>query len=215
MRDLNKTKKSDARSAILNAARDALAAGDGALEMNDVAKRADVSVGLAYHYFGSKAGLVTAIISEFYDRYDAIANQRPEKGLAWAVGERRRLDALIDFLYDAEDAPLMLAKLSGDAQVVAAETARRDALVDLSAINIRRGQAAGELPANLDPEIAAAVIIGGFRLAMSRALAAAERPDRQRLADSLWRFVQGALGIETATNDMNETAARQTPLKAS
>lgn len=210
-----KSRKQDARSAILQAARDALAAGDGALEMGDVAKRAGVSVGLAYHYFGSKAGLVTALIAGFYDRYDAVANQRADKALPWAARERARLDALIDFLYAADDAPLMLAKLSGDAQVIAAEAARRDALVNLSARNIAQGQADGELPEDIDPDIAGAAIIGGFRLAMSRALAAEQRPDRKRLSDSLWRFIEGALGLENATNDKRRRAARQSARKAS
>ena len=45
---------------ILAAAEEILREGDGALEMSQVAGKAGVSVGLAYHYFGSKAGMLGA-----------------------------------------------------------------------------------------------------------------------------------------------------------
>ncbi len=59
---------------ILAAAEMILREGDGELEMGQVADQAGVSVGLAYHYFGSKSGMLSAIIHAFYDRYNQVAN---------------------------------------------------------------------------------------------------------------------------------------------
>ena len=46
---------------LIRAAQDELIQTRGLLEMQAVAKRAKVSVGLAYHHFGSKAGLIALV----------------------------------------------------------------------------------------------------------------------------------------------------------
>ena len=48
--------------------------------MQAVAKRAQVSVGLAYHHFGSKAGLIAAVVEAFYSRLDEVVFKRREAG---------------------------------------------------------------------------------------------------------------------------------------
>ena len=111
----------DTRSRILEAARAAFVDGRGDFEMGDVAERAGVSVGLAYHYFKSKAGLVSALIDDFYDRYDAVVNQRFDDIASWPEREYRRVSEAVGFLFDDPVAPIMLGRLSGSAQVVAAE----------------------------------------------------------------------------------------------
>ena len=50
---------------LIRAAQEELIQGRGLLEMQAVAKRAKVSVGLAYHHFGSKAGLIAAVVEAF------------------------------------------------------------------------------------------------------------------------------------------------------
>ena len=50
------------RERLLSAAQEELIEGQGHLEMQAVARRAQVSVGLAYHHFGSKAGLIAAVV---------------------------------------------------------------------------------------------------------------------------------------------------------
>jgi AcrR family transcriptional regulator len=188
----------DARSRILDAAAAALVEGDGEIEMGDVARRAGASIGLAYHYFASKAGLLSALISAFYDRYDAVVNQRFEGSIAWPVREYRRLCAAIDFLYRDPVAPIMLGRLSGNAQVVAAEAARQRAMIELAAHNIADGQKRGHISADLDPAIAGAAIIGGVRQATAQALAARDRPPPDRLVEQLWSFISGALALDAA-----------------
>jgi AcrR family transcriptional regulator len=64
------------RERLLCAAQEELTQGQGHLEMQAVARRARVSVGLAHHHFGSKAGLIAAVVEEFYSRLDTAAFQR-------------------------------------------------------------------------------------------------------------------------------------------
>ncbi|NOJ39697.1 helix-turn-helix transcriptional regulator [Bradyrhizobium sp. WSM 1791] len=61
------------RERLLRAAEKELIRSHGHLEMQAVAKRAQVSVGLAYHRFGSKAGLIAAVVEAFYSRLDEVA----------------------------------------------------------------------------------------------------------------------------------------------
>ncbi len=69
MSDQTLTRRGEAtRARLLEAAMAELVERDGALEVASVAARADVSVGLLYRYFGSKAGLVAAVVADFYDR---------------------------------------------------------------------------------------------------------------------------------------------------
>ena len=62
------------RERLVRAAQEKLIQSHGHLEMQPVAKRAKVSVGLAYHHFGSKAGLIAAVVEEFYNRLDGVVN---------------------------------------------------------------------------------------------------------------------------------------------
>ena len=60
------------RDRLIQAASEALVAGDGNFELRHEARRAGVSVGLTYHRFGSKAGLVAAVVDRFYDELQAV-----------------------------------------------------------------------------------------------------------------------------------------------
>lgn len=189
------TKGADARRRILEAAEAALLENDGAIEMSDVAKRAGVSTGLAYHYFASKAGLLATLINEFYDRYDAVANQRMDGAEAWPLRERRRLQAIVDFLYADPFAPVVFGRMAGTSEVVAADVARQRDMIALSAENIANGQRAGHIPADLDPAVAGAAIIGGVRQAAAMALSSTPPPEKSRFADQLWSFIAGAVRL--------------------
>ena len=187
----------DSRDAILAAARGALEAGGGQIEMNDVARRAGVSVGLAYHYFGSKAGLVSALVTDFYDRYDAVVNRRYDDTGGWGARERKRLTEAVRFLFSDTVAPVMLSRLSASAEVVAVEAERRAAIISLGVANIREGQTRGDVPAHVDAEMASAFLNGGIRQAIAAALSAADAPDADAFAEKAWGFVARALAMET------------------
>src|SRR3712207_6542902 len=100
-------KRGTGRAALLAAAAEELWEREGALEVASVAARAGVSVGLIYRHFGSKAGLLTAIVEDFYARLDdAIADAG---GATWAERERARTDLSVRFHYDDPLAPVIIA----------------------------------------------------------------------------------------------------------
>ena len=79
------------RQRLLEAAARELVERDGILEVEGVARRAGVSVGLIYRYFDSKAGLVGAVVEDFYDRYDrSVMEPNPVPRAGWPKRERER-----------------------------------------------------------------------------------------------------------------------------
>jgi hypothetical protein len=61
--------------------------------------------------------------------------------------------------------------------------------------NLRAGQRDGVIPADLDPRLTIALMIGGIRQALIGALTSSHRPDRDDLTDKIWIFVAGALRL--------------------
>lgn len=184
-----------ASARLVDAAAAALIANDGALEMADVAMRAGVSAGLAYHYFGSKSGLVSAVVETFYDRYDAVTNRRMNPRESWAIRERRRLEEVIGFLYTDPLAPVVFGRLGRAPEVAAVEAGRLRTMIELAAHNIENGQRSGEIAADVDPIIAGAAILGGIRQASALALETPGRISPKALADNLWTFIAGAVRL--------------------
>ena len=180
----------------MKAAEACLVAGEGDFEMSDVARQAGVSEGLAYHYFGSKAGLLTALVEDFYDRYAAIGNARYDGDIPWAVREKARLKAVIDFLYADPLADVVLGKMGRTAQVANVEAARRHEMIELAGRNIRDGIRRGQISASIDPNIAGAAVAGAIRQAFNYVMASGKRPSPRALAEQLWKLIAGALELE-------------------
>ena len=194
-----------ARDRIVAAALKALVEGDGEFEIGDVARRARVSVGLAYHYFGSKAGLIAVLITDFHNRHEAVVNQGFGKSLPWPVREKARLKANIDFLYSDPVAPVMMGKLGSSAEVNAIDTGRRAAMVEMAARNIAQGQRHGFIAADIDPKVAAAAIVGGINQAVAQAIALRKRPAADQLTEQLWNFIAGGLSLEQQATPQRST----------
>lgn len=185
-----------ARERIVAAAMRELIDGDGSFEIADVARRAGVSVGLAYHYFGSKAGLVAVLITDFHDRHQTLVDHSVDKSLPWPVRERLRLKASIDFLYADPFTHLMMGKLNSSAEVIAIDTGRRAQRIEVAAHNIANGQRQGYISARIDPIVAGAAIIGGINQAVAYALSSRKRPSARELTERLWTFISGAVSLE-------------------
>jgi len=181
---------------LIRAAQEELIHGQGLLEMQAVAKRAKVSVGLAYHHFGSKAGLIAAVVEGFYNRLEDAAFS-PSKLMSpdWVGREKERIAAYISFHYDHPFAPLVVGALSRAAEVLDVEQAFTKRQLAAGAYNLRAGQRAGVIPADLDPRLTIALMIGGIRQALISALKSSHRPDRDALTDKIWVFVAGALRL--------------------
>ena len=171
---------------ILAAAETILREGGGALEMSQVAGKAGVSVGLAYHYFGSKAGMLGAIIDAFYDRYNHVTNQYIDPDIPWRILERQRLMAAVE----------ILGKMARTSQVAAVESARHEEMIEMAIRNIASGIRRGDIGDHIDPAIAGAAITGAIRGGIMHAMAMQPRPDPAKLTHQIWGMIAGALDIE-------------------
>ena len=188
-------KSETTRARLVAAASEALLAGRGDFEMSQLARRAGVSDGLPYHYFGSKAGALSAVIDAFYDRYYAVVNQPLDGSRPWAEREFERLQSWLGFLYTEPLAPIVLGRMGRTAQVAGLESTRRDELIGLARRNIELGQQAGDISDSIDAGIAAAAIIGAIGQAASQAFEDPKPPAPTVLTAQLWGLISGALGL--------------------
>jgi AcrR family transcriptional regulator len=186
------------RERLVCAAQEELIQGQGHLEMQAVARRAQVSVGLAYHHFGSKAGLIAAVVEEFYSRLDAAAfggAKLPSE--AWAARERERIEAYVAFHYDHPFAPLVIGPLSRAPEVLDVEIAFTNRQLAAGARMLQAAQRDGIVPDDIDPHLTIALMIGGIRQALIGALMSQRRPDPGKLTNEIWVFIAGALRLTT------------------
>ena len=190
------------RDRLVSAAQEELIQGHGHLEMQAVARRAQVSVGLAYHHFGSKAGLIAAVVEEFYSRLDEAAFSGARlRSKAWADRERERIGAYVAFHYDHPFASLVIGPLSRAPEVLDVETAFTNRQLAAGALMLQAAQRDGIVPDDFDPHLTIALMIGGIRQALIRALTSEQRPDPGKLTNEIWAFIAGALRL-TARSDV-------------
>lgn len=182
------------RHHLIAAAQAELIAGHGHLEMQAVARRAEVSVGLAYHHFGSKSGLIAAVVEAFYEQLNAaaFANAGLPSG-NWAEREKARIRAYVMFHFAHPFAPLVIGALSRSPEVLDVETAFTGQTLAGGEAMIRVAQRDGIVRADLDPGLAIALMSGGIRQAMLGALSREDRPDPDALTDAIWSFMAAAL----------------------
>jgi AcrR family transcriptional regulator len=203
------------RERLIRAAEKELIRGHGHLEMQAVSKGAQVSVGLAYHHFGSKAGLIAAIVEAFYSRLDEAvfkdakspaAKSRSAKSPAakspagWADREKRRIAGYVAFHYDHPFAPLVIGALSRAPEVLDVETAFTNRQLAAGALMLQAAQRGGIVPGHIDPHLTIALMIGGIRQALIGALMSKQRPDPEKLADEIWAFMAAALRLPAGTS---------------
>lgn len=181
-----------ARQRILRAATEVLAE-TGELEVATVASRAQVSDGLPYRYFGTRSGLLAAVVEDFQLRLAEAVVHRDFAGATWQEREQQRVTAWVRFLFNEPVAPVMLVGLGGDATVAASWQRRLGLAVERGARNIARGQRDGDLPGGGDPTLLAAAVLGGVQAAVAVALGSKPRPEPAKVAKSLWHFVRGAV----------------------
>jgi AcrR family transcriptional regulator len=189
-----KVERGTGREALLRAAAEELIERNGVLEVGSVATRAGVSVGLIYRHFRSKAGLLAAVVGDFYVRFDNdVLDVDPAPGAGWAERERRRTEMAVAFHYDDPLAPIVLARMARDPEVAAIEARHLRVQVARGTQNVVRGQRDDEIPEDIDAGIAAAVILGGVRQALIEVLSRREPPAQEVVADQLWRLVVAAV----------------------
>jgi AcrR family transcriptional regulator len=181
---------------LIDVAREELVERDGLLEVDSVARRAQVSVGAIYRYFDSRAGLVGAVVDDFYMRYRAEALEiNPAPGASFAVRERMRTELSVAFHYSDPLASVILSNLHLDAPVAVEEAAHIDMMVALAAGVMALGQRRGELPKDRDPRFVGAMIIGGMRRVLGVALAAEPQIPQETTASRLWVLNASIMGL--------------------
>ncbi len=185
------------RARILDAAKTLLTEGDGNLEMSWVAKAAGVSQGLAYHHFGSKDGLLGAVVEDFYDRVEAsVLMAKLDDDEDWSERERGRVASYLTFLLEDPLTRTVIIRSTGAPAVAAVEARRWQRLIDEGARNIAEGQARGAIRVEQDSHLLAAMVLGAVRSAASSELSRDAVVDPQALADAIWQFLGAGLGLE-------------------
>lgn len=173
----------------------------GELEVAAVARRAGVSVGLPYRYFGTRTGLLIAVVDAFYDRLCGAVALHEYDEPTWAEREQHRIRDWVTFLYTHPLAPVVLGGLIGDGELATAHNTRLNQLIDIGARNMGRAQRANEIPAGSDPEYLAAATLGGTHAVISVALTRTPRPTAESVVAQLWAFVSGAVGLTEKERD--------------
>jgi AcrR family transcriptional regulator len=185
------------RQRLLDVARRLALESAGHVELAQVAQAAGVVPSLVHRYFGSKSGLVAALVDDFFDRFHAaVLDLDLDAEGDWAHHERLRLERGVRFHYAEPFAAIVYGTLSRDPEVARREAARTAVVVDRAARSIRRGQKRGELPVGVDPGLAGAAMFGAMRLVMLEALGRRMRPSPERVIDVLWRQVAASVQID-------------------
>jgi AcrR family transcriptional regulator len=191
------------RARLLAAARAEALDTAGSVEVAKVAARAAVVPSLVYRYFGSKTGLMTGLVDDFFDRLHAEVLDLELAGHGgWAQRERMRLELGVRFHYDEPFAVVLYTMLGRDPQVARAEATRIVAVVEQVGRNIRDGQAVGEVPLEVDPRLTGAAAFGAMQQVVVEALGRRRRPTPGEIVDILWRQFAASVRIEGAATKL-------------
>ncbi len=191
-----KPSRKGAREQLLQAARLELIDNDGDLELAKVARRAGVSDGLTYYHFGNKAGLIQALVQDFYHAMDDRVTAVAFKGDTWAERERARVNAMVEFFYRDPVALLVATRLRTEPSLVAEDSARNTRLNELGARNIARAQASGEINAAYNPLLLVCMILAGVTEGVRMALNTQPVTPIDEAQREIWSFVARAAGVD-------------------
>ena len=183
------------REQILQAARSELVEGGGDLELARVAKRAGVSDGLTYYHFGNKAGLIQALVQDFYAAMDSRVTAVPFAGTTWAERERSRVFAMVELFYLDPVALLVATRLRTEPSLVAEEAERTTRLYELGARNVAQAQRNGEINAAYNPLLLVSMILAGVTEGVRVALSTSPVIPLKDAQNEIWSFVARAAGV--------------------
>ncbi|GAA4534691.1 MULTISPECIES: TetR/AcrR family transcriptional regulator [Nonomuraea] len=181
------------RRLLQAAAEELIASGD--VEVAAVARRAGMSTGLPYHYFGTRSGLMSALLEDFYERLIADTVLGHYEGATWLERWRAQVATWVEHMYADPLAPVVLGRMVGDARVAALEAQCFKRVIDLGAKHFAASQAEGHVAGDRDPELLAAAVVGGMRAILAIVLNQSPRPDQQAVMREVWLFTVSALGV--------------------
>jgi hypothetical protein len=143
--------------------------------------------------------VIAEVVGEFYDGIWRTVNLADFPALDWGEREHERLRRLVDYLYAEPLSQLVISTLGRDPQVAALEGARWAELIDAAARNLEKAQRRGQVAADLDPALTAALINGGVRHAIGLGLATQPRRPKDAMVAEIWNFISRALRLEPTT----------------
>jgi AcrR family transcriptional regulator len=182
------------RRRLLEAAGDELIA-TGDVEVAAVARRAGTSVGLPYRYFGTRSGLMSALLEDFYERLMSETVLGHYEGTTWLERWRAQVATWVGHMYADPLAVVVLGRMVGDARVAAMEARCFKQVIDLGAKHFAAGQSEGHVAADRDPVLLAAAVVGGMRAILTIVLDQDPRPDQAVVMREVWRFTVSVLGV--------------------
>ncbi len=184
------------RTQLVAAGRAELIERNGHLEVDSVASRAGLSVGLIYRHFDSRAGLLGAVVDDFYSRFrEEALETNPVPGGHFVERERKRAELSVAFHYSDPLARIILSNLHLDSQVAVHEAAHIDEMIQLAANVVALGQRRGEVPKDRDPKFVAAMVIGGMRHVLAMALSENPPVPQQTSTQKLWAMIADIVGV--------------------
>ncbi len=173
------------RRRLLEAAEEELLA-HGHIEVTKVAARAGSSLGLLYRYFTDKDALVAAVVDRFYDRYEAAVFSTPApSGVRWLDHESDRIEREVTFLYAEPLSVRIVGGTPAEPAAALADARRLARHITMAARNIEHGRTRGEIVASVEPQLAAAAIIGGLRASLAVALTEGSSMTAEQVVDTV------------------------------
>lgn len=171
----------DNRGRILASARRLVSEGGWReAQVASVASAAGMATGTVYRYFPSKAELFAEVLAAVSQReVDVLADVAQADGSALG----RLHSAVTTFVARAmRNARLAYALIAEpcDAEIDEARLAYRAAISEVIRSIIAAGQASGEMRADVQPEVAATVIVGGFMEGLIGPLSPLNRPQAEQ-----------------------------------
>lgn len=194
------------RERILEAAGEVAVLEDGHVEIASVASTAGVAPSLIYRYFGSRAGLLSALVERFYERlHEQVLDENLAADGPWVEQERGRLERGVRFYFEEPLFTIVHTRLSREPEVAQAESRQIDLVIGDGADNIRRAQGRGELRRDFDPDLAAAAIFGSLQRVLVAAVSRTGRPSEEAVVEVLWRQVLAAVRLDPDQSESGYT----------
>lgn len=153
----------DNRQRILDAARRLVSEGGwGEVQISHVASAAGIATGSVYRYFPSKADLCVEVLSVVSQRevdvLEAIASSADAPGQTLHVA----VSAFVERAMRSRRLAYALIAEPCDSEIDEARLVYRHAISKQIMRIVKDGQASGDFRDDLDPSVAATVIVGGF-----------------------------------------------------
>ncbi|HIX61594.1 MAG TPA: TetR/AcrR family transcriptional regulator [Candidatus Halomonas stercoripullorum] len=188
----------DNRSRILEAARTLVSEGGWReAQVASVAAAAGFATGTVYRYFPSKAELFAEVLTRVSQREVDVLTAVAEEDVAAST---RLHDAVATFVKRAMRNPRLAYALIAepcDKEIDEARLVYRAAISQVIRSIVAAGQAAGEMRSDVEPNIAASVIVGGFMEGLIGPLSPLNR--QQQDASQSYQREVAALADQIAT----------------